>query len=182
MLKKRTINDAMSIVCIFLFLEIHYLHFMTDQPELYDNLKSLVAMVLVIPLISIACRIDLLANKKVLANPAVIHLTTRQCELIWQGNKLSKISPIPVKQLLLDNPDSFAELVGSMLREAKQPGLTLMPLLIVHSMLELTKLEEEELERLLMGIGAAKVVVVDEPEQIETARKATILPDLFGDA
>ncbi|MEZ8945298.1 hypothetical protein AB6E30_14725 [Vibrio sp. 10N.247.311.12] len=182
MLKKRTINDAMSIVCIFLFLEIHYLHLIIEQPELYNNLKSLVAMVLVIPLISIACRIDLLVNKKVLANPAVIHLTTRQCELIWQGNKLSKISPIPVKQLLLDNPDSFAELVGSMLREAKQPGLTLMPLLIVHSMLELTKLEEEELERLLMGIGAAKVVVVDEPEQIETAIKATILPDLFGDA
>ncbi|CAK2518979.1 conserved hypothetical protein [Vibrio crassostreae] len=172
----------MSIVCIFLFLEIHYLHLMTDQPELYNNLKSLVAAVLIIPFISIACRIDLLVNKKVLANPAVIHLTTQQCELIWQGKEVSKITTIPVKQLLLDHPDSFAEMVGSMLREAKQPELTLKPLLIVHSMLELTKLEVKELERLLMGIGAAKVVVVDEPEQIETAIKATILPDLFGDA
>ncbi|CAH6900827.1 hypothetical protein VCHA29O37_330033 [Vibrio chagasii] len=45
-----------------------------------------------------------------------------------------------------------------------------------------TLLPAGPLERLLMGIGAAKVVVVDEPEQIETAKKATILPDLFGDA
>jgi len=182
MLKKRTINDAMSIVCIFLFLEIHYLHLIIEQPELYNNLRGLVAMGLVIPLFSILWRIELIVNKKVLANPAVIHLTTQQCKLIWQGKELGKGSTIPVKQLLLDNPYSFAQLVGSMLREAKQHKLTLKPLLIVHSMLELTKLEEEELERLLMSIGAAKVVVVDDPEQIEPARKATILPDLFGDA
>lgn len=175
---KRVVIDVFSVGVVVGYLELNYLHLVSQQPEI----GQLMSLLLILPMLSVLARIIDKMNHKVLSQPVMMKLESKRYELTWrETSPVVRISDVPLIELIGNKPEHLQETLRTMLVEASRdlPRFTPSPLVIINSMLKLSSLEKEKLNQIVEGIGVLKVVIVESSKQAQDARMNITLPNLF---
>lgn len=112
----------------------------------------------------------------------MIRLESNRYDLTWGLHESQTVtSVVPLKELIGNNPEILRETLRNMLVEASKnlPRLTPAPLIIVNSMVDLTKTEKEKLHHIVDEIGGVKVIVAVGNQQTKEALMSATLPNLI---
>ncbi|HIF9065348.1 TPA: hypothetical protein ACX6MF_001791 [Photobacterium damselae] len=179
---KRVITDVLSVGVVISYLELKHIHYFSEQSEINNSIGSVLILLLILPVISLTIRVIDKVNEKANSNPVMIRLESNRYDLTWGLHESQTVtSVVPLKELIGNNPEILRETLRNMLFEASKnlPRLTPAPLIIVNSMVDLTKTEKEKLHHIVDEIGGVKVIVAVGNQQTKEALMSATLPNLI---